>query len=58
MAPIFVISLCDILCEMPEPHGAKGATVCGKPQHCKRGRLSGNYSKACHTPVVNLCNDM
>jgi hypothetical protein len=28
MAPIFVISLCDILCELPEPHGAKGATVC------------------------------
>jgi hypothetical protein len=46
MAPIFVISLCDILCELPEPHGAKGATVCGKPQHCKRGRLSGNRSKA------------
>jgi hypothetical protein len=58
MAPIFVISLCDILCELPKPHGAKGATVCGKPQHCKRGRLSGNHSKALHTPVVNLCNNM
>jgi hypothetical protein len=46
MAPIFVISLCDILCELPEPHGAKGANVCGKPQHYKRGRLSGNCSKA------------
>jgi hypothetical protein len=30
MAPIFVISLCDILCELPEPHGARGATLCGK----------------------------
>jgi hypothetical protein len=36
MAPIFVTHLCDILCEPPEPHGAKGATLCGKPQHCKR----------------------
>jgi hypothetical protein len=33
--------LCDILCELPEPPGAKGATVCRKPQHCKRGRVSG-----------------
>jgi hypothetical protein len=46
MAPIFVISLCGILYELPEPHGAKGATVCKKPQHCKRGRLSENRSKA------------
>jgi hypothetical protein len=46
MAPIFVISLCDILCELPEPRGAKGATLCGKPQHCKRGHLSGNRIKA------------
>jgi hypothetical protein len=30
MAPIFVIRLCDILCVLPEPHGAKGATMCGK----------------------------
>jgi hypothetical protein len=58
MVPIFVISLYDILCELSEPHGAKGATVCGKPQHCKRGHLSGNRSKAWHTPVVNLCNDI
>jgi hypothetical protein len=27
MAPIYVISLCDILRELPEPHGAQGATV-------------------------------
>jgi hypothetical protein len=45
MTPISVISLCDILCELPEPHGAKGATLCGKPQHCKWVHLSGNYSK-------------
>jgi hypothetical protein len=36
MAPIFVISLCDILCELPEPHGAKEVTMCGKSQHRKR----------------------
>jgi hypothetical protein len=23
-------------CELPEPHGAKGTALCGKPQHCKR----------------------
>jgi hypothetical protein len=32
-----VTRLCDILCELPEPHDAKGATVCGKPRHGKRG---------------------
>jgi hypothetical protein len=37
MAHVCVTHLCDILCELPEPHGAKGATVCGKPQHCKQG---------------------
>jgi hypothetical protein len=37
MAPVFVTHLCDILCELPEPHGAKRATLCGKPQHGKRG---------------------
>jgi hypothetical protein len=58
MAPIFVISLCDILCELPEPRGAKGATLCGKPQHCKRGHLSGNRIKAWHTRVVDLYNGM
>jgi hypothetical protein len=29
MTPIFVISLCDILCELSEPHGAKGALCAG-----------------------------
>jgi hypothetical protein len=37
MTPVCVTRLCDILCELPEPHGAKGATVCGKLQHCKWG---------------------
>jgi hypothetical protein len=46
MAPVYVTSPCDILCELPEPHGAKGAIVCGRPQHCKRGRVLGNHSKA------------
>jgi hypothetical protein len=46
MAPVCVTSVCDILCELPEPHGAKGATVCKKPQNFKRGRVSGNRSKA------------
>jgi hypothetical protein len=35
MAPVCVTRLCDILCELPEPHGAKGANVCRKPQHYK-----------------------
>jgi hypothetical protein len=47
MAPYFVISLYDILCELPEPHGARGAvffvenlsTTCGD-------HLSGNRHKA------------
>jgi hypothetical protein len=29
MAPIFVTSLCYILCELLEPHGARGVTLCG-----------------------------
>jgi hypothetical protein len=37
MAPVYVTRLCDILCELPEPHSAKGATMCRKPQHYKRG---------------------
>jgi hypothetical protein len=31
MAPYSVISLCDILYELPEPHGARGDALCGKP---------------------------
>jgi hypothetical protein len=37
MALVCVTHLCDILCELTERHGAKGATVCRKPQHYKRG---------------------
>jgi hypothetical protein len=29
MAPYFVIILCDILCELPKPHGARG-NVCAR----------------------------
>jgi hypothetical protein len=29
MAPHFVISLCDILCEPPEAHGARGDVCAG-----------------------------
>jgi hypothetical protein len=35
----FVTRLCDILCELAEPHGTKGVTLCGKRQHCKRGHF-------------------
>jgi hypothetical protein len=30
MATYFVIILCDILCELPEPHGARGDVWAGK----------------------------
>jgi hypothetical protein len=30
MAQYFVISLCDVLCELPEPHGARGDALCRK----------------------------
>jgi hypothetical protein len=30
MAPVFLTNLCDILCELPKPHGAKGAICAGK----------------------------
>jgi hypothetical protein len=46
MAHICVTSLCDILCELLGPHGAKRATLCGKPQHYKWGCVSENRSKA------------
>jgi hypothetical protein len=29
MAPYFVISLCDILCELHEPHGVRGDIYAG-----------------------------
>jgi hypothetical protein len=61
MAPYFVISLCDILCELPEPHGARGAMTffvnclnhmvqegplcAGNLSTASGDRLSGNRSK-------------
>jgi hypothetical protein len=29
MAPYFVIILCDILCEVPKPHGVRGDVCAG-----------------------------
>jgi hypothetical protein len=58
MALFFVISLYDILCELPEPHGAKGLFCAGNLGTASGDRLSGNRSKARHTPVVDLCNSM
>jgi hypothetical protein len=46
MAPYFVISLCDILCELPELHGARGDICVGNLSTASRDRLSGNRSKA------------
>jgi hypothetical protein len=46
MAPYFVISLCDILCELPEPHGARGDVCAGNLSTASGDRLSGNRSKA------------
>jgi hypothetical protein len=37
MALVCVTRLYDMLCELPEPHGAKGVTVCEKPLHYKQG---------------------
>jgi hypothetical protein len=39
IALICVTCLFDILCELPEPHGAKGVTLCEKPQDCKWGHF-------------------
>jgi hypothetical protein len=39
MAPYFVISLCDILCELPEPHGASGDVCAGNLSTVSRDRL-------------------
>jgi hypothetical protein len=58
MSPYFVISLCDIFCELLEPHGAKGDVCVGNLSTASGDRLSGNCSKAWHTPVVDLYNNM
>jgi hypothetical protein len=46
MAPFYVISLCDIRCELPEPHGARGAICAGNLSTTSGDHLSGNRSKA------------
>jgi hypothetical protein len=46
MAPYIVISLCDILYELPEPHGARGDICAGNLSTASGDRLSGNHSKA------------
>jgi hypothetical protein len=46
MAPYFAISLCDILCELPKPHGARGLLYAGNLSTASGDRLSGNRSKA------------
>jgi hypothetical protein len=39
MAPYFVIRLCDILCELPEPHGAGGDICVGNHSTASGDRL-------------------
>jgi hypothetical protein len=39
MAPDFVISLYDILCELPEPHGARGDICVGNLSTASGERL-------------------
>jgi hypothetical protein len=46
MAPYFVICLCDILCELPEPNGARGDVCVGNFSTASEDRLLGNRSKA------------
>jgi hypothetical protein len=45
MAPYFVISLCDILYELPESHGARGDICAGNLSTASGDHLSGNHSK-------------
>jgi hypothetical protein len=39
MTPYFVIILCDILCELPEPHGARGDVWAGNLSTASKDRL-------------------
>jgi hypothetical protein len=41
MSPYFVIILCDILYELPEPHGARGDICVGNLSTGSRDRLFG-----------------
>jgi hypothetical protein len=45
MTPYFVISLCDILCELPEPHGARGNICVGNLSPAGGDRLSKTIAK-------------
>jgi hypothetical protein len=46
MTPYFVISLCDILYELLEPHGARGDVCVGNLSTASGDHLSRNRSKA------------
>jgi hypothetical protein len=46
MAPYFVISLCDIFCELLEPRGARGDVCAGNLSIASGDHLLGNRSKA------------
>jgi hypothetical protein len=46
MATYFVISLCDIHCELPEPHGAGGDVCAVNLSTASEDCLSGNRSNA------------
>jgi hypothetical protein len=41
MAPYFVIILCDMLCELFEPHGARGDICVGNLSTASGDRLFG-----------------
>jgi hypothetical protein len=56
------IILCDLslimLCDTPEPHGARGDICAGNLSTTSGAICSGSRSKASHTSIVDLCNDM
>jgi hypothetical protein len=39
MTPYFVTSLCNILCKLPEPHGARGDVCVGNLSTASGDRL-------------------
>jgi hypothetical protein len=45
MAPCFEINLCDILCELPEPHGARGDVCEGNLSTTSGDRSLGTVAK-------------
>jgi hypothetical protein len=62
MGPVCVTRLCYILCELPEPHGAEGATLYGKPQHCKRGHFVwesvAKHDTLLYLAFITACSDL